>query len=137
MQHRAVYCVDTTRPKQRLSDDYCVAAKAAGRLAHQHQKRPRHKRTCNKISCPYEWQTEDWSDCSHPCGAGIQHRRVTCHRINAYDWTDPEPVSLGCNDTQRPADLQPCKLAECDAHYFWKPAPWQAVSIRFLCSRDT
>ena len=121
VQHRPVFCVEADHPKVRVSDDLCLASNRTA-------QRPRSKRGCNKMSCPYEWQTGDWSDCSHPCGPGIQHRRVACHRVNVYDWVDPEPVSLGCDDTQRPADLQPCNSGECDAIYLWKPSPWQSVT---------
>ena len=97
--------------------------------------RPRSHRTCNKAPCPYSWQMEDWSECSHPCGAGIQHRRVTCHRVNAYEWIDPEPVSFGCNSTQRPPDLQPCNLGDCHALYTWRPSAWQACTAS-KCGRQ-
>lgn len=78
---------------------------------------------------------QDWSECSHPCGAGIQHRRVTCHRVNAYEWIDPEPVSFGCNATQRPPDLQPCTMGDCSALYSWRPSPWQPC-VASKCGRQ-
>ena len=65
---------------------------------------------------------------------GIQHRRVTCHRVNKFNWVDPEAVSLGCNSTQRPADLQPCHLSECEARFTWKPSPWQPCQAK-SCGR--
>jgi hypothetical protein len=31
---------------------------------------------------------------------------VTCHRVNAYNWIDPDPVPHGCNNTIKPSDFQ-------------------------------
>jgi Thrombospondin type 1 domain len=97
--------------------------------------RPRSRRGCNKAACPYSWEVENWSECSHPCGAGIQHRRVTCHRVNAYEWIDPEPVSFGCNSTQRPDDLQECSLGNCHALYVWRASAWQPCTAS-KCGRQ-
>lgn len=74
--------------------------------------------------------------CTHTCGKGVQHRRVTCHRVNAYGWSDPEPVSHGCNVTGKPEEMQQCVLAECRTRYMWAVEPWGEVSnyvINILC----
>ena len=115
-QYREVYCYEV-EGRTRVNEELCPAS-----------LKPKSRRGCNKAACPYSWQTDDWSDCSHPCGTGIQHRRVTCHRINAYEWVDPEPVSFGCNSTQRPNEVQPCNLGDCHALYAWRTSAWQACA---------
>ncbi len=65
--------------------------------------------------------------CTHSCGKGVQHRRVTCHRVNAYGWIDPEPVSRGCNNTAKPPEVQTCVIADCRARFMWTLQPWEEV----------
>ncbi|CAG0880726.1 unnamed protein product [Cyprideis torosa] len=65
------------------------------------------------------------SQCSHTCGFGVKHRRVSCHRVNQYGWVDPDPVTHGCNITQKPAELRSCILGQCEAPYYWKVGRWK------------
>ncbi|KAI9551632.1 hypothetical protein GHT06_021967 [Daphnia sinensis] len=122
-QYREVYCQEV-EGRVRVDETRCPES-----------SRPRSRRGCNKAACPYSWEVENWSECSHPCGPGIQHRRVTCHRVNAYEWIDPEPVSFGCNATQRPADLQDCSLGNCNALYMWRASAWQPCTAS-KCGRQ-
>ncbi|XP_046444849.1 A disintegrin and metalloproteinase with thrombospondin motifs 9-like isoform X3 [Daphnia pulex] len=122
-QYREVYCQEV-EGRVRVDENRCPES-----------SRPRSRRGCNKAACPYSWEVENWSECSHPCGAGIQHRRVTCHRVNSHEWIDPEPVSFGCNSTQRPADLQECSLGNCHALYAWRASAWQPCTAS-KCGRQ-
>ncbi|XP_045034330.1 A disintegrin and metalloproteinase with thrombospondin motifs 9 isoform X2 [Daphnia magna] len=122
-QYREVYCQEV-EGRVRVDETRCPES-----------SRPRSRRGCNKAACPYSWEVENWSECSHPCGPGIQHRRVTCHRVNAYEWIDPEPVSFGCNATQRPADLQDCSLGNCHVLYMWRASAWQPCTAS-KCGRQ-
>ncbi len=89
--------------------------------------KPKTSRLCNRLPCPFKWEPGQWSACTHSCGKGVQHRRVTCHRVNAYGWIDPEPVSRGCNNTAKPPEVQTCAMADCGARYMWTVEPWGQV----------
>ena len=66
--------------------------------------------------------------CTHTCGKGVRHRRITCHRVNVYSWIDPDPVPHGCNDTIKPSDFQSCVInANCNSKVLWKVGPWSPV----------
>lgn len=69
--------------------------------------------------------------CSAECGEGIQHRTVTCHRVNLYGWIDPTPTE-GCPMDQRPVIEQICKLRECSDEYYWTAGAWKKVSSYFF-----
>uniref|UniRef100_A0A8D0C6X9 ADAMTS like 3 n=1 Tax=Scleropages formosus TaxID=113540 RepID=A0A8D0C6X9_SCLFO len=43
--------------------------------------RPSVLQACNQVDCPPSWQAEDWLECSHTCGEGVQSRKVHCIQL--------------------------------------------------------
>lgn len=67
--------------------------------------------------------------CSQPCGGGRQFRTVSCRRLNAYAWVDPEPVPQErCDGAAVPATSQACNEWPCDAAFAWEAAEWGPCS---------
>lgn len=71
--------------------------------------------------------------CSQSCGGGRQFRAVSCRRINAYGWVDPEPVAPeGACDAlpaaATPATSQACNAWGCGAPFAWEAAEWGPCS---------
>ena len=68
--------------------------------------------------------------CSHTCGKGVKHRGVSCRRINIYGWPDPDPVSHGCNATEKPREVETCVINGDCKHktVLWKVGLWEPVS---------
>ena len=69
--------------------------------------------------------------CSHSCGHGMQTRRVTCHRVNIFNWIYPERTDVtGCSSIERPKGVQTChNLQDCEAELVWVVGSWSEVSI--------
>ena len=72
--------------------------------------------------------------CSHTCGKGVKHRGVSCHRINNYGWPDPDPVSHGCNSTEKPREVETCIINGDCKHksVLWKVGLWEPVRILYI-----
>ncbi|XP_054721410.1 A disintegrin and metalloproteinase with thrombospondin motifs 9-like [Uloborus diversus] len=119
-QYRDVFCV--SGKNDTVPDSQC-----------SHQKKPKIRRKCHQYQCPVTWMTSQWSECSTSCGKGVQTRIVTCHRVNAYQWVDPEPLlpskgnNVWCKDNEKPSTSKNCNLGECSRN-IWKPGPWSQCS---------
>ncbi|KAM3868392.1 A disintegrin and metalloproteinase with thrombospondin motifs 13 [Diretmus argenteus] len=59
--------------------------------------------------CTFRWEVKEWSQCSVPCGYGIQSRAVSC-----MGPTKPEPLSpLLCMHMPKPITIQGCHVGGC------------------------
>uniref|UniRef100_A0A8C1JQF9 ADAM metallopeptidase with thrombospondin type 1 motif, 14 n=1 Tax=Cyprinus carpio TaxID=7962 RepID=A0A8C1JQF9_CYPCA len=65
------------------------------------EERPETRRACNTSTCPSQWRTGAWSQCSGSCGEGIQQRQVIC-----------KPSEGQC-DADKPESVSVCKLPHC------------------------
>ncbi|XP_023245593.1 ADAMTS-like protein 3 [Copidosoma floridanum] len=76
-------------------------------------------RICNDHPCPPRWNTSEFSDCSSPCGLGIQTREVTClHEVTRGPGNTVTVPSQMCPQPP-PVDRQYCNVFDC-------PPEWQA-----------
>ncbi|KAL1425853.1 hypothetical protein MTO96_018835 [Rhipicephalus appendiculatus] len=141
-QTRFVVCVD--RNERQAPERFCAS-----------QRRPKVVRNCAAEPCPFVWRTSDWSECSRTCGEGFQKRSVTCHKVNAYGWVDPTPLTPGaaerlslleaesspfyhgsqerrgpnyCSDQEKPPHSRACMVGHCGEGVFWRPGPWTPCS---------
>uniref|UniRef100_A0A673ZPK2 ADAM metallopeptidase with thrombospondin type 1 motif 20 n=1 Tax=Salmo trutta TaxID=8032 RepID=A0A673ZPK2_SALTR len=87
-----------------------------------HLSRPRTEKACRARGCP-SWKANRWSECSVPCGVGVQNREVYC-RLKGTGRVREEL----CGAHNHPATAQPCQATEC-LHYTWAAGEWQDVSI--------
>ncbi|XP_063749749.1 A disintegrin and metalloproteinase with thrombospondin motifs 14 isoform X3 [Eleginops maclovinus] len=71
---------------------------------HCTEDRPEIRKTCNHTTCPAQWRTGAWSQCSVTCGEGIQQRQVVC---KASDNT------IGECEGEKPETVLICKLNSC------------------------
>ncbi|XP_074475147.1 A disintegrin and metalloproteinase with thrombospondin motifs 14 isoform X2 [Sebastes fasciatus] len=71
---------------------------------HCTEDRPDTRKTCNHTTCPAQWRTGAWSQCSVTCGEGIQQRQVVC---KASDNT------VGECEGEKPETVLICKLSSC------------------------
>uniref|UniRef100_A0A8C8M024 ADAM metallopeptidase with thrombospondin type 1 motif 20 n=1 Tax=Oncorhynchus tshawytscha TaxID=74940 RepID=A0A8C8M024_ONCTS len=113
-KEREIACV---YPNQtRIEDDHC-----------SHLSRPRTQKACRARGCP-SWKANRWSECSVPCGVGVQNREVYC-RLKGTGRVREEL----CGSHNHPATAQPCQATEC-LHYTWAAGEWQDVSIDLCLS---
>ncbi|XP_016140037.1 A disintegrin and metalloproteinase with thrombospondin motifs 7 [Sinocyclocheilus grahami] len=69
-----------------------------------HLPKPKSIVRCNAhVSCPADWTTGSWSECSVSCGAGFQTRDVTC------SWN----TGVDCDPKAKPNSTMPCYLQDC------------------------
>ncbi|XP_075071303.1 A disintegrin and metalloproteinase with thrombospondin motifs 14 [Mixophyes fleayi] len=94
VQIRLVQCIQHLQngTNRTVHTKYCTA------------ERPEPRRPCNRISCPAQWRTGAWSQCSSSCGEGIQQRQVVCKASDNV---------IGQCDGDKPETLQVCKMAPC------------------------
>ncbi|XP_041644478.1 A disintegrin and metalloproteinase with thrombospondin motifs 3 isoform X2 [Cheilinus undulatus] len=113
---------DCTQP-QWISDEWEHCTKTCGSLGFQirtvrcvqflhdftnrsiHSKycsgeKPESRRPCNRVSCPAQWRTGAWSECSVTCGEGMERRQVTCR------------IGDQCNG-EKPESVRPCRPGPC------------------------
>ncbi|XP_075524817.1 ADAM metallopeptidase with thrombospondin type 1 motif A isoform X1 [Dermacentor variabilis] len=141
-QTRFVVCVD--RNERQAPERFCAS-----------QRRPKVVRNCAAQPCPFVWRTSDWSECSRTCGEGFQKRSVTCHKVNAYGWVDPTPLTHSaaerlsaleaesspfyqgsqerrgphyCSSQEKPPNSRACMVGHCGEGVFWRPGPWTPCS---------
>ncbi|XP_063817506.1 A disintegrin and metalloproteinase with thrombospondin motifs 14 isoform X2 [Pseudophryne corroboree] len=94
VQIRLVQCIQHLHngTNRTVHTKYCTA------------ERPEPRRPCNRISCPAQWRTGAWSQCSSSCGEGIQQRQVVCKATDNV---------IGQCDGEKPETIQVCKMAPC------------------------
>ncbi|XP_053547916.1 A disintegrin and metalloproteinase with thrombospondin motifs 14 isoform X2 [Bombina bombina] len=94
VQSRVVQCIQRLQngTNRTVHTKYCTA------------ERPESRRSCNRLSCPSQWRTGAWSQCSSSCGEGIQQRQVVCKASDNV---------IGQCDGDKPETIQVCKMASC------------------------
>uniref|UniRef100_A0A8D3DF08 ADAM metallopeptidase with thrombospondin type 1 motif 2 n=1 Tax=Scophthalmus maximus TaxID=52904 RepID=A0A8D3DF08_SCOMX len=90
-------------------------------------------RDCNQKPCPPPiWVTEEWQNCSKPCGkTGMQIRSVSCVQPSD-DNTTRTIHNKHCND-DRPESRRPCNRQPCPTQ--WRVGPWSQCSL--TCGNGT
>ncbi|XP_034072574.1 LOW QUALITY PROTEIN: A disintegrin and metalloproteinase with thrombospondin motifs 3 [Gymnodraco acuticeps] len=63
-------------------------------------EKPESRRPCNRVSCPAQWRTGAWSECSVTCGEGLERRLVSCR------------IGDQCNG-ERPENVRTCRPGPC------------------------
>lgn len=93
---RAVVCVEWMRGRWKISSDVskCKAI-----------PRPETTEGCTK-SCPHQWYTSEWSQCSASCSSGVQRREVKC-------LDERQEPALDCTSAEKPDTRQPCNTQSC------------------------
>ncbi|XP_054466491.1 A disintegrin and metalloproteinase with thrombospondin motifs 13 [Anoplopoma fimbria] len=96
---RTVSCVQFVHSKESVvPEESCHAA-----------VRPATTVPCLVQICTFRWEVKPWSQCSVPCGYGIQSRAVSC-----MGPSKPEPLSpLFCMHMPKPITIQGCYLGGC------------------------
>uniref|UniRef100_A0A673ZPN7 ADAM metallopeptidase with thrombospondin type 1 motif 20 n=1 Tax=Salmo trutta TaxID=8032 RepID=A0A673ZPN7_SALTR len=93
-----------------------------------HLSRPRTEKACRARGCP-SWKANRWSECSVPCGVGVQNREVYC-RLKGTGRVREEL----CGAHNHPATAQPCQATEC-LHYTWpRSSKTNGYVVLFHCS---
>ncbi|XP_067289939.1 A disintegrin and metalloproteinase with thrombospondin motifs 6 isoform X2 [Pseudorasbora parva] len=110
---RTVLCIRKIGPaeEETLQDSLC--------LTH----RPIEQESCNNQSCPPQWVTLDWSECTPKCGSGFKHRIVLC---KSSDLTKTFQPAL-CSDQNKPPVRMRCSLGRCPPPR-WIPGEWGQCS---------
>ncbi|KAK7077621.1 Thrombospondin type-1 domain-containing protein 4, partial [Halocaridina rubra] len=93
---RAVVCAEWLRGRWKVTSDgsKCKAI-----------PRPETTEGCT-TSCPHQWYTSEWSQCSVSCGGGVQRREVKC-------LDDRQEPALDCTSAEKPDTRQPCNTQSC------------------------
>uniref|UniRef100_A0A8C7SKB3 ADAM metallopeptidase with thrombospondin type 1 motif 20 n=1 Tax=Oncorhynchus mykiss TaxID=8022 RepID=A0A8C7SKB3_ONCMY len=104
-KEREIACVYPNQTQ--IEEDHC-----------SHLSRPRTQKACRARGCP-NWKANRWSECSVPCGVGVQNREVYC-RLKGTGRVREEL----CGSHNHPATAQPCQATEC-LHYTWAAGEWQ------------
>ncbi|XP_012721722.2 A disintegrin and metalloproteinase with thrombospondin motifs 13 isoform X1 [Fundulus heteroclitus] len=64
---------------------------------------------CLVRACTFKWEVKPWSQCSAPCGYGIQSRAVSCMGPSS-----PDPLSpLLCMHMPKPITIRGCYVDSC------------------------
>ncbi|XP_010862076.1 A disintegrin and metalloproteinase with thrombospondin motifs 6 isoform X2 [Esox lucius] len=112
---RTVLCIRKIGPaeEETLEDSLC--------LTH----RPIEREACNNQSCPPQWVTLDWSECTPRCGPGFKHRIVLCKSSDLAK-TFPHPH---CPSHNKPPSRIRCSLGRCPPPR-WIPGEWGQCSAQ-------
>ncbi|XP_029960004.1 A disintegrin and metalloproteinase with thrombospondin motifs 13 [Salarias fasciatus] len=96
---RVVSCVQFVNGKERVvPEENCHSA-----------VKPATTAPCLVRVCTFKWEVKPWSQCSVPCGYGIQSRAVSCKGPSK-----PEPLSpLMCMHMPKPITIQGCYMGSC------------------------
>ncbi|XP_028312307.1 A disintegrin and metalloproteinase with thrombospondin motifs 13 isoform X2 [Gouania willdenowi] len=96
---RLVSCVQFVHSKEtEVSEDNCLST-----------VKPATRVPCLVQVCTFRWEVKPWSQCSVPCGYGIQSRAVAC-----MGPSKPEPLSpLFCMHMPKPITIQGCYTGSC------------------------
>ncbi|PIK35010.1 hypothetical protein BSL78_28165 [Apostichopus japonicus] len=110
MQQRHVICMRPTGNNGREEADTQECIRVAG-------PEPDHFQLCNEdVPCP-QWYTEDWSQCSEPCGPGVQTREVSCGHVN-------DVGILDCDEAEKPPTEQACVEKPCSDLKWMAASDW-------------
>ncbi|KAM9817553.1 A disintegrin and metalloproteinase with thrombospondin motifs 18 [Neosynchiropus ocellatus] len=90
---------------------------------------PAHLQPCNTHTCPPEWSTGAWTQCSKTCGRGLRKRTVFCSSTDPGVRAAVVPDSM-CRQHHRPKAQETCVLRRCpkNERLQWVPAPWSPCS---------
>ncbi|XP_038143509.1 A disintegrin and metalloproteinase with thrombospondin motifs 13 isoform X3 [Cyprinodon tularosa] len=112
---RNVSCVQFIHGKESVvPDDSCRAA-----------VKPAITVPCLVQVCTFKWEVKPWSQCSAPCGYGIQSRAVFC-----MGPSKPEPLSpLFCMHMPKPITIQGCYKGSCGAVALNKTSPIMRTNL--------
>uniref|UniRef100_W5MX96 ADAM metallopeptidase with thrombospondin type 1 motif 6 n=1 Tax=Lepisosteus oculatus TaxID=7918 RepID=W5MX96_LEPOC len=112
---RTVLCIRKIGPSEEetLDGSHC--------LTH----RPIEREPCNNQSCPPQWVTLDWSECTPKCGPGFKHRIVLC---KSSDLTKTFPPAH-CPDVSKPPVRIRCSLGRCPPPR-WITGEWGQCSAQ-------
>ncbi|CDQ97058.1 unnamed protein product [Oncorhynchus mykiss] len=98
--------------EETLEDSHC--------LTH----RPIEREACNNQSCPPQWVTLDWSECTPRCGPGFKHRIVLCKSSNLTKTFPP----AHCPGHNKPPIRTRCSLGHCPPPR-WILGEWGQVRL--------
>ncbi|XP_039469282.1 A disintegrin and metalloproteinase with thrombospondin motifs 18 isoform X1 [Oreochromis aureus] len=90
---------------------------------------PAQVQPCHTQSCPPEWSTGSWSQCSKTCGRGLRKRSVFCRSTDPGAKAVVVPDSM-CRQHHRPKAQETCVLRRCpkNERLQWIPTPWGECS---------
>lgn len=106
---RSVLCVQFVGGVQRvMEENRCESA-----------KKPPVTAPCYTQACSFQWDVNDWSECSVSCGYGIQSRTVSC-------MSPSSPLSVNpflCLHLPKPITIQACYSPDCSSSQSSTPEP--------------
>ncbi|KAL7833362.1 hypothetical protein AOLI_G00283220 [Acnodon oligacanthus] len=90
---------------------------------------PAHSQPCNMNTCPPEWSTGVWTQCSKTCGRGLKTRSVFCRSTDPGARAVVVPDSM-CKVHLKPKAQETCVLSRCpkNERLHWVPSPWGECS---------
>uniref|UniRef100_A0AAY4CIP9 ADAM metallopeptidase with thrombospondin type 1 motif, 18 n=1 Tax=Denticeps clupeoides TaxID=299321 RepID=A0AAY4CIP9_9TELE len=90
---------------------------------------PAQVQPCNTHSCPPEWGTGSWSQCSKTCGRGLRKRGVFCRSSDPAARAVVVPDSM-CKPQHRPKAQETCVLGRCpkNERLQWVTTAWGECS---------
>ncbi|PFX18966.1 Zinc metalloproteinase nas-13 [Stylophora pistillata] len=68
----------------------------------------------------YQWQAEEWGDCSVSCGGGKRNRKTLCVEVDKQNQVDES----FCEDNSPPLAWQDCNVNPCPSQYKWHVGDW-------------
>ncbi|XP_053532635.1 A disintegrin and metalloproteinase with thrombospondin motifs 18 [Ictalurus punctatus] len=85
---------------------------------------------CNTHSCPPEWGTGTWSQCSKTCGRGVKTRSVFCHTVNHVSGASVLRDGL-CELQLKPKAQESCVMSRCpkNERLQWITTAWGECSV--------
>ncbi|XP_043909676.1 A disintegrin and metalloproteinase with thrombospondin motifs 10-like [Protopterus annectens] len=113
LRTRSVVCkrrISATETKA-LDDDACP------------KSRPKMVEACSNQTCPPEWVSLDWSECTPNCGPGFRYRIVLC---KSGDHSMTLPTSQ-CPQETKPSTSMRCHLRRCSPPR-WVTGEWSECS---------
>ncbi|XP_048118097.1 A disintegrin and metalloproteinase with thrombospondin motifs 16 [Alosa alosa] len=120
-QSREVECVQRSAPGQveKIPDLSCP------------QPTPPRIQSCHNPSCPPQWSTGPWSQCSsvRRCGKGLRRRLVEC--LSSVGTGTRALPDRSCDAHLKPSSQESCQLRRCPrpAKGQWVLSTWQQCSV--------